>query len=907
MRFARAWALALVGLLVLGALVPIGGPAARPAPLPALATAHVLPATGTPLPRTPDVLGGLLQHNLSWTSPDSSPSPLSAIPDSPPPALPSTTPTVVYVANATRTCCGYVNVTPPGGPWDAVILNYTGSAVGGVYDSSYRAYIGGAQVFFGTTPEYGTWTVLANLTQYESLLEPGANFTFILSAALLGGYFETTLRLSFYPVPSGAVPPSEPSRVVPLWEHYITPSVPTLTVNASVPDDASAAVLQLWTYGFQDDEFWWSQSAPGTPDRALSVEVNGSEFAAVFPFPYINTGGVDLFLWRPIPAAFTLNDRPYDVNVTGALGQLEGTHSFTASIANRNSTSDWLVGGSLLLWTNPNVTSAVPTAGNASLSTVMRSGSTSSMTTAFTWSSILSTSTGPVTATSTGSGTFSETLTTASVGAGLNGSQWTNVSQTSSLVDDTIATDVAGSTWSNSNEAFQIGPDLATQFREASSTGGGYPVTENVTTSMLDLEQKWTGAASTVSRVGATFPTPLRTTVDNEVTGGNGIWLGVETIATATSAPTLISITPVQSATPKYTAESTSGPDGTSAYSHVSSGSSFSITDPNDAETVLEDRYDTFAGPLIAVVSVEPDPVDAGTHVTIAANAQGGAGVYHYSWFGLPTGCVATDSPSFSCNATTAGTFRATVAVSDTVGDLEVSSPSAVVVNPSLQASITSLKPAADVGGPLSLLASVAGGAPPYSCAWSISGGAPIDQGCQAPLAVPTTVAGPVSAALLVTDGTGANVSASPIQVAVNNALIVTVVVAEPNATVRVGSPTYFLATVLGGTTPDLVTWFEGNAPISGINGTNATIVPSATGPLSVHAEVTDAAGGMANSSAVSVQVAPAPGAQNTSAGGSGSSGVDVADWIAIGLAAVAAVEAVLLVGLRRPPRAPGA
>jgi hypothetical protein len=228
------------------------GPSSAGAPPPAR---H---AAGTPPDiAAPDLFHSLLDHNLSGplATPAASP-PLSAYPETPPPALPATVPTVVSVVSNGRGCCYYVNQTPAGGPWDAVVLNYTGTAVGGLYDSSYQALVGGAQVLFGTTPEYGTWTVLQNITPYESLLEPGANFTFILRAALLGGYFLTSVTLSFYPPPAGAPVPSEPSAVVPIWsKQFVKPTSPTITANATVPANASAATLELWAYGFQRDEF----------------------------------------------------------------------------------------------------------------------------------------------------------------------------------------------------------------------------------------------------------------------------------------------------------------------------------------------------------------------------------------------------------------------------------------------------------------------------------------------------------------------------------------------------------------------------------------------------------------------------------------------------------------------------
>ncbi|MFI5414261.1 MAG: peptide-N4-asparagine amidase, partial [Candidatus Lutacidiplasmatales archaeon] len=782
-------------------------------------------------------------------------------------------------------------------------LNYTGVANGGVYDSSYRAYVGGAEVLFGTTPEYGTWTVLDNITEYESLLEPGANFTFDLSAALLGGYFSTTVSISFYPPPVGAHPPSEPSKVVPLWSHYLTPSVQTLTVDATVPSDATAATLRLWTYGFVNDEFWWSLASP---DRALSIQVNGSAFAAVWPNPAINTGGVDLFLWRPIPAAFTLQNRPLDTNVTGALGQLEGNHSYTATMVGRDSSSDWLVGGSILVWTNPNVTSATPTGGSSTLSGVMTTGTTTSMTTSFTWSSTLATAAGPVNVSSSQSGTFSEALTGVNhPGALINDTNWENISQTSSLVDRTTSVGPAGSTWANATRSFQIATDLSGSQYVTATTSGGYPVTANYNVSMLDLEQQWTGVSSVRSIPAVGLSSSFQTTVDNEVTGGNGVWGGIETFASASAQPNRLTLTDIRSVTPKYTSASTSGPSGTSAYSHVTSGSTQYPSDPNDAETILENRYDTSPAPLLASVSATPDPVDAGGRLVLSATTQGGAGVYTYAWTGLPGGCVSVNAATLACTPTSDGLFGVSLAVSDSLADLTVSAPQVVLVDPPLAANITSAQVAADVGGPLAFAASITGGAPPYACAWSIGGGAPNAQACTQVVRAPTSVSGTVTAQLVVTDGTGANVSATPLQVTVNSALIVTLAAVNPNATVRVGSGSLFAVSVVGGTFPVSVTWYANATVLPGLNGTTAAIVPNATGNLTLSVLVVDAAGGNATSAPLTVVVHAAASTTNPSGGGSGSGGSDLTTWLVIGLAAVAVVEAVFLLGLRRPPKTP--
>ncbi|MCI4332298.1 MAG: hypothetical protein L3K01_00995, partial [Thermoplasmata archaeon] len=228
-----------------------------------------------------------------------------------------------------------------------------------------------------------------------------------------------------------------------------------------------------------------------------------------------------------------------------------------------------------------------------------------------------------------------------------------------------------------------------------------------------------------------------------------------------------------------------------------------------------------------------------------------------------------------------------------------------VLVDPPLAANITSAQVAADVGGPLAFAASITGGAPPYACAWSIGGGASNAQACTQVVRAPTSVSGTVTAQLVVTDGTGANVSATPLQVTVNSALIVTLAAVNPNATLRVGSGSLFAVSVVGGTFPVSVTWYANATVLPGLNGTTAAIVPNATGNLTLSVLVVDAAGGNATSAPLTVVVHAAASTTNPSGGGSGSGGSDLTTWLVIGLAAVAVVEAVFLFGLRRPPKTP--
>jgi hypothetical protein len=894
--------LAVVTILLLLPGAAVSTPAHPEAPSASPRSTGV-PATERPW-TAPDVepLRGILQHNL--TVPEVGPGasvPVSAYQETPPPAVPATTPTVVTVAANAKGCCQYVNRTPSGGPWDSVVLNYTGTAVGSVYDSSYRAYVGGAQVLFGTTPEYGTWTVLDNVTEYESLLEPGANFSFILSAATLGGYFETSVTISFYPAPAGAPVPSEPTEVLPLWsQQFVKPTSPSVTANASVPVNASAVTLELWAYGFQADEFWWAGASPA---RAVDITLDGSPFAAVYPFPYVNTGGVDLFLWRPIPAAYTLSDRPYDVNLTGALGALEGAHTYAASIDDREASSDWLVEGSLLVWTDPTVGGATLTANAATLPSPSTSGTTESSSTSFRYASTLATTAGPVNVSTSVTGSFRETE--ASTTAPTNGTSWENLTQSSSMTDLTNASGPTGTRYANSTRNFAIDTDLGSQFLVSTTTGGGYPVTGNGTTSMLDLEQQWT-ELTTFAATGTTGPVvPTADAVDNEVTGGNGIWTAAESIASAGASPSILSVGFVQSATPKYTTETVSGPGGLSGFTHLMVGSVYEPANVYGAETILENLYDSTPPPLLGAVTPTPDPIDVGETLTLTAVAHGGAGVYAYSWTGLPAGCSPVPSDVVTCHPSAPGVSLPVAKVRDSFGDVATSSPVVVVVAPALNVSVLASLPAVDSGGTLSFSAAISGGTPPYSCTWTLPGTFPTPGSCAGSVpAVTSTTSATVSAEVSVADATGAVVNSTSLAIPIHDPLVLTLAAANATA-VKVGVPAEFSVSILGGTAPVVLTWYEGSTVLTGFNGSSVTITPTAPGNLTLSVEAVDAAGGTTTSNVLTVPVLAATGSGGGTPSGATSSPSEYGAtfWAAVGLAALAGFEAVLLIGLRRPPR----
>jgi hypothetical protein len=74
------------------------------------------------------------------------------------------------------------------------------------------------------------------------------------------------------------------------------------------------------------------------------------------------------------------------------------------------------------------------------------------------------------------------------------------------------------------------------------------------------------------------------------------------------------------------------------------------------------------AVPHIASFRVSPNEVSLGAAVQFYLNATGGTPPYAYAFSGLPPGCIANDSPNFTCVPTLAGQWGVGVTVTDSRG-----------------------------------------------------------------------------------------------------------------------------------------------------------------------------------------------------------------------------------------------
>jgi hypothetical protein len=252
------------------------------------------------------------------------------------------------------------------GPWQKVVLEADYSVEAGrQFDRTATLWIGGVNVYFGTTAEPSrkvarAWHIERDLTEYAALFRSPSAGRAELGNLVNSRYTSSlfgTAELAFYPASSDDDAERAPAADVVL---PLSGSPTGGTVALFDPAAELAATFQLPTNvekAFLDvvlqhqganDEFWYScvpndltgplQSCGGTAFREGQLSIDGQPAGVVPIFPWIFTGGIDPLFWRPIPAPQALNFVPYRVDVTPFAGVLSDgrQHRFAIKVTNNS-------------------------------------------------------------------------------------------------------------------------------------------------------------------------------------------------------------------------------------------------------------------------------------------------------------------------------------------------------------------------------------------------------------------------------------------------------------------------------------------------------------------------------------------------------------------------------------------
>jgi peptide N-acetyl-beta-D-glucosaminyl asparaginase amidase A len=273
---------------------------------------------------------------------------------------------------------------PPGcpGPWAKVVFtaDFTVTA-GRQFDRTAKFFLGGVNIYFGTTAEpraalSPSWHVESDVTDLSALFRSAqsgsaniGNFVGVSAGVSYTGIIFANAQLEFYPVPfiSRDRAPKVPDVVIGLQGDGDGTTLNTtgslLSKTLTLPTNVESAYLDVIAQSQSNDEFWYLcvpndlaaalQSCGGTGFRETEVSIDGQPAGVAPVYPWIYTGGIDPFLWEPIPGVQTLNFKPYRVDLTPFAGQLSDGQQHTVALGVFNANSNFVATATLLLYTDP--------------------------------------------------------------------------------------------------------------------------------------------------------------------------------------------------------------------------------------------------------------------------------------------------------------------------------------------------------------------------------------------------------------------------------------------------------------------------------------------------------------------------------------------------------------------------
>ena len=265
------------------------------------------------------------------------------------------------------------------GPWAKVVFSADFTVTAGrQFDRTAKFFLGGANIYFGTTAEpratlSPSWHVERDVTDLSALFHTQqtgqailGNFVGVDSGTTYNGIIYANARIDFYPANAANPAPAVPNAVLAF------PSNDTFRVSTTTdkslgtfnfPRNLERLYLDVISQSQSTDEFWYTcvpsnvaselENCGNSAFRETEVAIDGRPAGVAPVYPWIYTGGIDPYLWEPIPGVQTLNLKPYRVDLTPFAGALSDGRSHTIAVSVFNANSGFDVASTLLLYTDP--------------------------------------------------------------------------------------------------------------------------------------------------------------------------------------------------------------------------------------------------------------------------------------------------------------------------------------------------------------------------------------------------------------------------------------------------------------------------------------------------------------------------------------------------------------------------
>lgn len=312
-----------------------------------------------------------------------SPQPAIADPKVP---RPHTTPCVVQLfqnlefADFTAKTFSY---TPPSAchaPWAKVVFTADFTVTEGrQFDRTASFYLGHANIYYGTTAEPSStvspsWHVERDVTDLSTIFKSAqsgeadlGNFVGTYDGVVYNGIIYADAALEFYPASFFAPAPATPDLVVPMPDAEggaatLNTTSSQLAQPVTLPTNVERVYLDVITQSQIGDEFWYTcvpndvanelESCGNTAFREAEISIDDQPAGVAPVYPWIYTGGIDPYLWAPIPGVQTFDFVPYRVDLTPFAGLLSDGNQHTVALSVYNANGYFLATANLLVYTD---------------------------------------------------------------------------------------------------------------------------------------------------------------------------------------------------------------------------------------------------------------------------------------------------------------------------------------------------------------------------------------------------------------------------------------------------------------------------------------------------------------------------------------------------------------------------
>jgi hypothetical protein len=302
----------------------------------------------------------------------------------PPVARPHTTPCTVQhfsnlaFADFTPKVFDYAPPSACPGPWAKVVFtaDFTVTA-GRQFDRTAAFYLGQAGIYYGTTAEprrtlSPSWHVERDVTELSAIFKTTqtgeaniGNFVGVSGGVTYDGLIYVNAALEFYPAGDDDRTPRTPDIVVPVNggggdAGTLNTTSDTISQTLNLPTNVERVYLDVIAQSQSGDEFWYFcvpndqtsnlESCGNTAFRETEIWIDGQPAGVAPVYPWIYTGGIDPYLWEPIPGVQTLDFKPYRVDLTPFAGVLSDGNSHTVAVSVYNANSYFLATANLLVY-----------------------------------------------------------------------------------------------------------------------------------------------------------------------------------------------------------------------------------------------------------------------------------------------------------------------------------------------------------------------------------------------------------------------------------------------------------------------------------------------------------------------------------------------------------------------------